>query len=96
MDGNGASELTARHVIIERGLDGLERKIIGSELHSWATAVLQTPQCLGGVVRARPRRSESWNQLKIAGQGSQTGSHPHPIPGYASRQRIRIPAGQRL
>jgi hypothetical protein len=27
--------------------------------------------------------------------GSQTGSHLHPIPGYASRRRIRISAGQR-
>jgi hypothetical protein len=35
------------------------------------------------------------NQVKITGQGSQTGSHPQPIPGYVSRQRIGIFAGQR-
>ena len=35
------------------------------------------------------------NRSKIANLGSQTGSQRHPIPGFASRQRIGISAGQR-
>jgi hypothetical protein len=35
------------------------------------------------------------NRSKIANLGSQTGSQRHPIPGYASRQRTGISAGQR-
>ena len=79
-------------------LDGLERKIIGSasQLSNGRPANAAVPGRSGSRPASTLRVIESVDD-RWPGEptGSQTGSHPHPIPGYASRRRIRISAGQR-